>query len=487
MRHKTFLKSAAIVSLGGIAAKGIGALYRIPLVGLLGGYGMGLYQMAYPFFCVLLTFSSAGIPSAFARVVAKETAQGAENGETVRTALRLFALLGLAGTLVMCLLAPAVGAMQGEASLAVCYYALAPSVFFVALIAVLRGYFQGKNDMRPTAVSEIVEQSFKAAFGAFFVCRYAGDPVRAVCSALAAVSLSEVAAFGCLMFRYRGEPKRRLLRVMPPSGTELLAAAFPVMAAASLLPISQMADSVLIVRLLRYTSRSVALYGLFSGGAVSLVNLPAAVCYGFVAAAVPAVSAAFARGEEGEGRARALYAVLLTLLLSAPCAAGLFFFARPIVRLLYPSLSQGDAQTLVSLIRLSSVSAATLAGVNTLAACLTGMGRAKQAAFSMLVAVLVKFALQWLLIPNPALSVGGAAIAANSCYLVAFFLDLFYTVRRKKTQNGEKRYDHDHRAGNGKRRCHGARTAGDAGGGQGVAANGAASLCGRPAGSGDRV
>ena len=83
--------------------------------------------------------------------------------------------------------------------------------------------------------------------------------------------------------------------------------------------------------------------------------------------------------------------------------------------------------TVVSLVRLSSVSAVTLAAVNTLAACLTGMGRAKSAAFSMLAAICVKFALQWLLVSDPSLSVGGAAIAANVCYLVAFFLNSFYT------------------------------------------------------------
>ncbi len=172
MKHGNFLKSVAIISLGGFVAKGIGALYRIPLVGLLGGYGMGLYQMAYPLFCVLLTFSSAGIPSAFSRMIAKETAQGVRTSDTVKTALALFALLGLCGAALMCLFAPYMSGMQGDGNLRACYYALAPSVFFVALIAVLRGYFQGKNNMAPTALSEIVEQLVKACAGLIFAYRY---------------------------------------------------------------------------------------------------------------------------------------------------------------------------------------------------------------------------------------------------------------------------------------------------------------------------
>lgn len=438
MKHKSYLKSVAVISLGGFAAKGIGALYRIPLVGMLGGYGMGLYQMAYPLFCVLLTFSSAGIPSAFSRTIARETAKGIRTSDTVRTALSLFALLGLCGSALMCLCASQMSALQGDGNLTQCYFALAPSVFFVALIAVLRGYFQGKNDMAPTAASEIVEQLVKAGAGLFFAYRYADMPARAVAGTLAAVTMSEVCAFAYLFMRYRAEPRRGCLAARKTGGAEILFSAVPVMAASALLPLSQTLDSVIIVRLLsRYTTRAVSLYGLYSGGAVSLVSLPASVCYGLAAASVPAVSACFAKGEEEEGRTRALYALGLTLLLSLPAAVGIFALARPAVHILYGGLSPEDAETLVGLVRLSSVSAATLAGVDTLAACLTGMGRAKYAARNMLLAVLVKFALQWTLISNPAISVSGAAIASNACYLVAFFLDLLYTFKKKV---GRKKY-----------------------------------------------
>lgn len=456
MKHAKFLKNVAFLSAGGLVAKAIGALYRIPLAGVLGSYGTGLYQMAYPFFCVLLTFSSAGIPTAFSRIVAKETARGEESADTLKAALKMFALLGLAGTLIMALLAPYVGALQGQSDLTACYFALAPSVFLVALIAVLRGYFQGKNNMIPTAVSEVVEQTVKAGIGLLAATFFSHDTVRAVVFALSAVTVSEVCALVYLFGQYRaGRGRVRTMRKSMATGAGILYAAIPVMVAASLLPVSQMADSIVIVRLLsRHTARSVALYGLFTGGAVTLVNLPAAVCCGLSAATVPAVSACFARGEEEEGRRKALFSLAVTLALAVPCAIGLFALARPVVRLLYGGLSAEDGEMLVRLIRLSSVSAATLAGVQTLSACLTGMGRAKYAAFSMLVAVVVKFVLQWALIGNPQISIGGAAIASNACYLVAFFLDLFYTM--KKAVGRKKAYDNGHRIGNAGRRLNGA-------------------------------
>ncbi len=444
MKRSNYLRSAAVISLGGIFAKGIGVLYRIPLTSLLGGYGMGLYQMAYPLFCVLLTFSSAGIPSAFSRTIAREEATGG-NGGTLKTALKLFALLGACGTAIFCLLAPAMSRAQGSGELLRCYFALAPSVFLVALIAVFRGYFQGKNNMVPTALSEIVEQLFKAGLGLFFAYRYRENTPLAVASCLFAVTLSEAAALLCLYVRSLSEPKRRMLPACRVSGTEILFSALPVMAATSLLPLSQTLDSVVLVRLLGGSSQNaVALYGLFAGCALSLVSLPATASYGLAAAAVPAVARSFARGEEEAGTVKAMQALLLTLLFSLPCAAGLFFLARPIVSLLYGGLAPAETETLVLLVKTMSVSAAALAGVDTLAACLTGMGRAKKAAFSMLCAVVLKLLLQLALVGDPRFSVGGAAIAANACYLLAFFLDLYYTMKQKR---GEKR-DHDHRVGN---------------------------------------
>ena len=440
-----FLKNAAVVSLGGLAANAIGVVYRIPLANMLGGYGAGLYQMAYPLFCLMLTFSSVGIPAVVARAVAAECAAGRSGQSVLRAALKLFAFLGLGGAAMLGALALPVSALQGERALAQCYLALAPAVLFVALIAVLRGYWQGRGVMSPTALSEVVEQGVKVGAGLLFAARFPHDPVSAARGALFAVTVSEAVALLFLLLFPR--EKERFLRVRRTETGTLLFAALPVMASAALLPLSQMLDSVLIVRLLaRHTSRAVSLYGLFAGSALSLVNLPATLCSGLAAASVPSIAACFAGGEREKGRERAMTALLLCLGLALPCAVVLFAFAPLAVRLLYPALPAGDAALLVRLLRLSSVSAATLAAVDLLAACLTAMGLAKRAALSMLLAVLVKAGLQLLLVGNASYGILGAAVAANGCYLVAFFLDLFYTVKDKKSQKRMGQHDHDHRS-----------------------------------------
>lgn len=89
MKKQSFLKGAAIIAAGGFIAKLIGALYRIPLTNLIGGYGMGLYQMVYPFYCLLLTVSATGIPSSIAK--RWRTARAGRFGKT-RFEKRVFTL-----------------------------------------------------------------------------------------------------------------------------------------------------------------------------------------------------------------------------------------------------------------------------------------------------------------------------------------------------------------------------------------------------------
>lgn len=202
---QNFLKGAVIVAVGGIAAKILGAFYRIPLTNILGGEGMGVYQMVYPLYCLLLTVSATGIPSGLARIVSAAESRGdaSKSRAVLKKSLLLFSGIGLCGSALMFLLAPALSAAQGETAAISAYRALAPGVFFVSVLSCFRGWFQGKSNFLPTAFSEICEQAVKVALGLFFARTFRSEPLRAVVWTLASVSLSELAA--CLTGR--GKPK----------------------------------------------------------------------------------------------------------------------------------------------------------------------------------------------------------------------------------------------------------------------------------------
>lgn len=440
MKKQSFLKGAAIIAAGGFIAKLIGALYRIPLTNLIGGYGMGLYQMVYPFYCLLLTVSATGIPSSIAKMVAERRAQGVSGKSVLKSAFLLFLSIGAAGTLLMIALSPVLARAQDCPELKSGYVALAPSVLLVSAISVFRGWFQGENRMFPTALSEVTEQLVKVGFGLIFAYLYRSDVKKAVTLILLSVSVSELAALMLMfvLFRRVPAPFVGLKDEGRVAMSSVLKLSIPVTLSSALLPLSGLLDSVMIVRLLkRYAENAVTLYGLFSGGAVTIINLPVSVCYGIAAASVPAVSAAAARSSDGgetefqtarRARKRMLYALLVTVVVSVPCALGLFFLAEPAVRIIFRALSSEESAVLVKLVRILSVSAVFLSCTQTLSACLTGLGKPKYAALSMAIAVAVKTVLNFLFISSPRISVYGAAIAADVCYLVAFAFDLVYNL-----------------------------------------------------------
>ena len=430
-----FLKGAAIIAAGGLIAKLIGALYRIPLTNLIGGHGMGLYQMIYPVYCLLLTVSATGIPSSIAKLTAERVSKGQGDKPLFSTAMKLFVFIGLGGSLLMAIIAPFLAKAQGNTETVGGYYALAPSVLLVSAISVFRGWFQGKNDMLPTALSEVTEQVVKVAFGLLFAYLFRENIARAVVFLLLAVSISELAALCLMLLLFQRVPAPLKLKNgggMVKAKT-VLKLSIPVTFSSILLPLSGLVDSVLAVRLLSaYSTDAVALYGLFAGGAVTVINLPVSVCYGLAAASVPAVASAAA---EGKGVKRKLFFALgITALVSIPCAVGLYFFAEPAARLIFRSLQGEELTLLIGLIKAFSVSAFLLSCVQTLSACLTAQGKPKFAALGMLAGVVAKTVTYAFLLRDSQISVYGLAYATNLCYLVAFLLDLLYNLIVSKNQ-----------------------------------------------------
>ena len=436
MKEQSFIKGALIISVGGIAAKILGAFYRIPLANALGGDGMGIYQMVYPLYCLLLTLAATGIPSGLCRIVAHAEAVGKDSSGILRRALLVFSLIGAAGSVLMFALAPVMSAVQREPGAETAYRMLAPGVFAVAAISCFRGYFQGKGNFFPTALSEVLEQLVKVGLGLFFAYAYRGNTVRAVAYALLAVTVSEAVAAAFMFVFYRVSKRRAPHKGEPvekPGVWKLVRFILPVAVAAGVLPLSNIVDSIVIVHMIgRHSGNATALYGVFSGGANTLVNLPVSVCYGLAAAIIPLISSLYAKGEISEAEKKICFALKCTFFVSLPAAAFLFAFPSQTAAFLFGAVTGEEGVWLVRLIRIMSFGAVLLSAVQTLSACLTGRGKPKIAAISMTAGVTVKISLELLLVRMPGISVSGAAIAAICCYFVALLVNLLYSIRDKK-------------------------------------------------------
>lgn len=429
-----FIKGAVWIAFGGFTAKVIGALYRIPLTNLIGGKGLGLYQMIYPVYCLLLTVSATGIPSSIAKLTAERIAKGGSGVGVFKRAMKLFLLIGGAGSIVMLLIAPFLSKAQGIQEVMGGYFTLSPSVFLVSAISVFRGYFQGKNKMYPTAVSEITEQTVKVGFGLLFAYLYRGNIEKAVVYLLLSVSISELFSLLLMCFFYKREQKKGIKRENAEGSIAMkaiLRLSIPVTFSAIILPISSLLDSMLVPRLLgRYTSDAVTLFGLFAGGAVTVINLPVSICYGIAAASVPSVASA----KKKEVKKRIFFALGITALVGVVSFLGLYFFAD-MATIIFRSLKGEELAILIKLIKSFSISALTLSCVQTLSACLTAQGKPQYAAISMLIAMIVKTVCYLFWLRKPQISIFGLAWASNISYLVAFLVNLLYNLRvAKKAQ-----------------------------------------------------
>ena len=431
---QSFIVGAAIISAGGFISKLLGAAYRIPLTNILGSEGMGIYQMVYPLYCILLTVSASGIPAGVARLISSGKAQGAE-----RAAFRLYGYIGAVGAILMYLLAKPLAAAQGEPAVELCCKLLSPAVFFVSVLAVVRGYFQGRREMLPTALTEICEQLLKVTAGVAFALYFKNNMPLATACTLLAVTVSEALSSLFALIMYRGESAhfRPLYSPRPTGYRQILRYTATVTLSAVAMPLSQLVESIVAVHLLRASAENAtALYGIFSGCAVTMVSLPVSLTYGLAVAIIPRIAPLAAEGREEEARATAVKASLITLAISIPCAVALYVFAPLAVSVIFRSLGESQSRVLINLVRIMSVSVSTLAISQTASACLTALGRPLKAAATQWLSCILRVLLTAVLIKYTRLSVSGAAIAANIAYFVAAALNLWYII-----QNGKNRPD----------------------------------------------
>ncbi len=429
------LKGAAIISIGGLLAKILGALYRIPLTNILKPEGMGVYQTVFPVYTVLLTFSSTGIPSALSKIIAS----GENEKAVLKKALSLFLPLGLLGSLLMAALAYPLSLGQGNGDAFFSYLALAPSVALVSVISCYRGYFQGKKNMLPTALSQTVEQAVKLAVGLPLCYFFALSPRSGGALACLAVTASELSAL-----IYLKTKSAKPLSETPASDAafgfkRLIFTVVPVTLSSLVIPLARVFDSFAVINVLgSYSADATALYGIYTGSVESVVGVPVAVCYGLAVASIPHVASAVAEKNAARTRELIFRAVSLTLLFAALLGGALSLLAVPFTEITYRGLSAADRALTADLLSFSFPCVILLSLHQTSSAVLIAEGKPFAPCIFAAAGVLLKAAIEVLLLKIPEINIFAALISDFFCYLIAVFLDLVYIISINKIKRGKK-------------------------------------------------
>lgn len=457
-KKHSFMGNVLIVLVAQFAVKVLGMVYRMVITNIegFGDSGNGFYTAGFNVYTVLLAISAVGIPNAIAKMVAEKTATQDYRGahRVFTTAMKLFAIIGLCASALLFFganfYAYTIIEMPGAEYV---IRALAPSIFFVCVSSVIRGYFQGLNNMNATSLSQMLEQVFKCSLTILLVVLAIGQPPEIMAAwANAASSIACLLSFGYLaifyMRRQKGlkEQMRQAAAMEAKASTKslvksILMLSIPISLASIITSINRVIDTATISRGIeaafqggipayetvsgtvaavanptfeQLKAEAIRLSGMLSKSD-TLINMPLAVNFAFATVLVPSIASALAVGDKKEASQKTSYSFLISLLLILPCAIGYIVLAKPIYQLIYPSAPLG-----YELLAMTAISMIFSALNQTMSGALQGIGKVYVPAAGLLIGCVIKVILNILLIRIPQINIMGAVISTIVCQFTAF-------------------------------------------------------------------
>ena len=160
MSKDSLIKGTLILAVAALVARVLGVIQKVPLIYLIGDSGMATFGIAFNIYTILMTVATAGIPSALSKMVSERMELGkyAEADRVYKAAVVFALVAGAFMTVALMVFAPYYANMVGDESAVLAIRALAPALLLFPLIAIMRGYFQGRQRMMPNGISQIVEQ-----------------------------------------------------------------------------------------------------------------------------------------------------------------------------------------------------------------------------------------------------------------------------------------------------------------------------------------
>ena len=451
LKGESFMQGVMALMFSQVLIKLLGLVYKWYLTNKegFGDEGNAIYSAGFSIYALLLTISSTGVPNAVSRLVSAQIAKGDYRGahRIFNIALATFAVIGLIGTMLLFFGAHYIANVWlaiPEAELTL--VALSPAIFFVAIVCVFRGFFNGRGNMKAMANSQTIEQLFKTLFTILIVEIVAVssgvNTTLMAAGANLATTFATITSFIYLFFYYKVRREdlakeivtSRHFRTKSIAGTvkKILSVSIPMSLSSILTSINRNIDSTTVVRGLKSfltEAEAKAQYGILSGKVDTLTSLPLSFNIAFATALVPAITTAKTTGDMETGRKRVSFSLLVTMLIGLPCMIGMIIFAQPILNLLFPNAPEG-----AFILQVSSLAIIFTVLEQTVNGALQGLGKILVPATALSIGVILKLILNLVLVPIPSIGAAGAAFATVVCHAVAFFIG--FTVLRKNMKLG---------------------------------------------------
>ncbi len=344
-----------MLTMAGLLSRLVGSAARIILPRVIGSEAIGLLQMVYPVYTIFLIISISGIPVAISKLISEQIALGRPDQarRIFRIARTLLFSTGAVLSIGLYFFAPVIAEkFISDPGAALPLRALSPAVFLLSASAAFRGYFQGIQEMRPSAITQVVEQSTRVLVMIILALHLIDRGVEwaATGAALGTVA-GGMLTLALLIIFFLFQPSRRLpqrvrsAKMNAPSLSatqivrEIYQLSLPIVFGTLIFPISHSLDAAIVPRQLQGLGYAVevarALYGQFTGMAMALIHFPCVLTIGLSQALIPAISESWARKDYPLLKDRIANSLWLAAAVSIPSSVGLYVLAEPICELLF--------------------------------------------------------------------------------------------------------------------------------------------------------
>lgn len=490
-KKQNVLGGAIVLVVATALVKVIGAIYKIPLTGIIGTLGRGYFASAYNIYTPIYAISMAGLPVAVSAIVSKKVALGKYRDvrQVLKVTFPLFLGLGLVGTGVLFAAAKPYVESVGASPALYSVLAIAPSILFCCVMSTYRGYYEGLNNMYPTAISQVIESLGKLIFGlglSFAIKKYGFAQIEATgkfmgkvieteqdkaivyafaaAGAILGVTLGTVFACAYTILRHKikkdGITKENLVNSPLASGKrdtvkEIVAIAVPTAISSLVLNITNFIDAWMIQNRLesvvsKHYDSIMDIYGSSIKGAgiakeaihtfiygaydttMDFKNLVPTIMMTLGVSAIPIISGAMAKKDHVLVKDTVNTVFRTTMLIALPAGVGFFVLSGPILELLY---SGSEAASGIPIATPVLALYGLMMPILTLSAPLTNIlqavGRADIPAKMLALGCGIKIGLNYVLIGIPSINVQGAVFGTAAFYLFCIFGN--YWVLKKET------------------------------------------------------
>lgn len=443
-QRRGFMLGALILSVSGFLSKLCGAVFKIPLTNLVGPEAMGYFGSAYSIYNFLLALATAGIPTGISTMVARSVAQKKykDISSVLKIAASIFLIFGGALTTLGIIFARPLAVLMNSEDAYWCVIAIMPAVFFITAVAIFRGYFQGHNNMVPTAITNVIEALLKlvAGYGFALILHLKGYSAPVVVGgAMAGVTFGTVVSALYMLVRYATRDVSYRLTVRDclkdeatPRKTltkEFLLITFPIMISSVTANLMSALDAFFVVNLMKVDmgiSQANLRWGCYSSMALTLFNLPSFLIISIGTSLVPAISMAYARKDHGEIRSTLDSALKYSAILAFGCGFGLSAVSGEALQLFYGSQSAETLAIAKGLLEIVSFALVSVGFTNVTASILQSVGKAHMSVVSVAVGSLIKTVSTILLVSIPSVNIYGAPLSTNIAYPVMLVMNLFF-------------------------------------------------------------